>query len=129
MCLVTRHGIYEMFEYLSSFCNFYAYSHGMKEYVLKILDIIDPDQKYFLKREERVLAPETPDEQATMRENHKRFLDFKDPRNPSQSMFSKAELARTIIVDDQFAAIHESDRGKLSPYFEFNTFHSEPHPE
>ncbi len=42
MNLVVRAGVKEMLEKLSSFCTLYAYSHGLKEYVLKILDKVDP---------------------------------------------------------------------------------------
>ena len=37
MMLVVREGIYEMFEFLEPFCTFYVYSHGLKEYIDKIL--------------------------------------------------------------------------------------------
>ena len=57
MMLVVREGIYEMFEFLQPFCTFYVYSHGLKEYIDKILQIIDPEGKWFQNREERVLAP------------------------------------------------------------------------
>lgn len=57
MTLVVREGIYEMFEYLAPFCTFFIYSHGLKQYIHKILDVIDPEHKYFTNREERVLAP------------------------------------------------------------------------
>jgi hypothetical protein len=42
MLLIVREGIYEMFEYLEPFCTFYVYSHGIKEYIDKILELIDP---------------------------------------------------------------------------------------
>ena len=42
MNLVVRAGVTEMLEKLSSFCTLYAYSHGLKEYVLKILEKVDP---------------------------------------------------------------------------------------
>lgn len=57
MWLVIRNGVTEMLEYLSPFCNIYAYSHGLKGYIDTILTIIDPEEKYFLERESRVLAP------------------------------------------------------------------------
>ena len=41
--LVVRFGVQEMLEYLSTFCDFYVYSHGFYEYVLAILDHIDPE--------------------------------------------------------------------------------------
>jgi hypothetical protein len=58
MILVVRQGVHEMLHFLSQFCTIYAYSHGVKEYIMKILDKIDPDQLYFQQRHERVLAPE-----------------------------------------------------------------------
>ena len=57
MCLVIRPGVIEMLERLSQFCTLFAYSHGLKDYVLKILEKVDPEQKYFKERERRVLAP------------------------------------------------------------------------
>ena len=45
--LVIRSYVPEMLAFLSQFCTFYAYSHGLRDYVLKILDFIDPEQKYF----------------------------------------------------------------------------------
>ena len=47
MTLVIRQGVNEMLEFLSQFCDLYAYSHGQKDYVLKILDLIDPQKLYF----------------------------------------------------------------------------------
>ena len=38
MTLVVREGVYEMLEYLASFCNLYAYSHGLKDYILSLFD-------------------------------------------------------------------------------------------
>lgn len=57
MNLIVRAGVTEMFARLSSFCIFYAYSHGLKSYIMKILDKIDPEKKFFQKRDERVIAP------------------------------------------------------------------------
>lgn len=57
MFIVVREGVYEMLELLHEFCTFYVYSHGFKEYILKILEILDPNQKYFKDRERTVLAP------------------------------------------------------------------------
>ena len=47
MWLVVRFGVYEMLDYLNTFCNFYVYSHGLKEYIAEILKAIDPEEKYF----------------------------------------------------------------------------------
>ena len=63
MYLIVREGVPEILEYLSAFCNLYAYSHGQKEYILKILQVLDPSEKFFLKRSERVIAPEDEKEQ------------------------------------------------------------------
>ncbi len=41
--LVIRQYVPEMLAFLSQFCTFYAYSHGLREYVLKILDQLDPE--------------------------------------------------------------------------------------
>ena len=57
MCAIVREGVQEMLDFLSEFCNFYVYSHGLKEYILKVLNVLDPDQKYFKNRERTVLAP------------------------------------------------------------------------
>ena len=112
MCLITRHGITEMFEYLSTFCDFYVYSHGIKDYILRIIEILDPYEKFFKLRDQRVLAPKDQIEQMQMRENHKAFTDLRHPADASKPLFSQAELARTLIIDDQFCAIHENFRGK-----------------
>ena len=42
MILVVRQGVNEMLKYLSKFCTLYAYSHGLKSYIHKILEILDP---------------------------------------------------------------------------------------
>ena len=60
MTLVVREGIQEMFEFLQPFCTFYVYSHGLKSYIDLILDKIDPDQRFFKNRHERVVAPLNP---------------------------------------------------------------------
>jgi len=57
MTLIVRDGVYEMLEFLAPFCTFFAYSHGLKDYILAILNILDPYERFFLKRSERVLAP------------------------------------------------------------------------
>jgi len=40
--LVIRQGALEMLEYLSLFCNLYVYSHGLRGYIIEILEQIDP---------------------------------------------------------------------------------------
>jgi len=52
-----RQGVKEMLEIISEFCNLYVYSHGVKNYIMGVLKLIDPQEKYFLDREKRVLAP------------------------------------------------------------------------
>lgn len=54
---MVRHGVHELLEFLNTFCTFYVYSHGMKEYIMKILEVLDPDEKYFKNREQTVIAP------------------------------------------------------------------------
>ena len=100
MTLVVREGIYEMFDYLAPFCTFYVYSHGLKQYIFKILDIIDPHQRYFKNREERVLAPRDSHEQELMRRRKKSFTDFKRRDNPTQNLFTDDQLRRCVILDD-----------------------------
>lgn len=58
--LSLRKNTTDLLEYLGSFCNLYVYSHGLKEYVLKILSVIDPHELYFKERHIRVLAPHDP---------------------------------------------------------------------
>ena len=124
-----------MLEYLSSFCDFYVYSHGLKSYIMVILEQIDPDCKYFKNRDYTVLAPKPPyseipigvsrsklapidsKEQKIMMAKKKRFTDFRDPKDGSKALFSKDELNRTLILDDQFLAIHDKDRLIISKKF------------
>eukprot|EP00353_Schmidingerella_taraikaensis_P013096 CAMPEP_0185572736 /NCGR_PEP_ID=MMETSP0434-20130131/4609_1 /TAXON_ID=626734 ORGANISM="Favella taraikaensis, Strain Fe Narragansett Bay" /NCGR_SAMPLE_ID=MMETSP0434 /ASSEMBLY_ACC=CAM_ASM_000379 /LENGTH=99 /DNA_ID=CAMNT_0028188715 /DNA_START=505 /DNA_END=804 /DNA_ORIENTATION=+ len=96
----------EMFEFLEPFCTFYVYSHGLRGYIDKILEHLDPEQRFFKERHERVLAPRNPQEQHSMRDNGKSFRDFLKVGNPSAYLFTEAELERTIIIDDQYMAIH-----------------------
>ena len=113
MTLVVREGIQEMFEYLEPFCTFYVYSHGLKSYIERILDVIDPHQRFFRERHERVLAPKDPKEQQKMREHAKNFKDFRRNGNPhNEYLFTPAELERCLIIDDQYLAIHPENRGK-----------------
>ena len=57
MWLVVRNGVKEMLEFIAPFCNIYAYSHGLKNYIHAILKIIDPEERYFKDRQNTVLAP------------------------------------------------------------------------
>ena len=43
MWIILRFGVIEMLDYLSTFCNLYVYSLGIKSYIYSILDIIDPN--------------------------------------------------------------------------------------
>ena len=52
-----------MFEFLEPFCTFYVYSHGLRNYIDKILDVLDPGMRYFRERHERVIAPRNQQEQ------------------------------------------------------------------
>jgi len=56
----VRKGLNEMLELLGEFCEIYAYSHGLKHYILEVLKKLDPDQKWFT--ESRVWAPASEDE-------------------------------------------------------------------
>ena len=66
MWIIVRFGVLEMLEFLSSYCNLYVYSLGIKAYIFAILDIIDPDSKYFKDREATVVCPENKKEQLMM---------------------------------------------------------------
>ena len=57
MTLVLREGLQEMFEFLEPFCTFFVYSHGLLNYIHKILEFLDPSLRFFKERHERVLAP------------------------------------------------------------------------
>ncbi len=100
MTLVVREGVYEMLEYLASFCNLYAYSHGLKDYILGILNIIDPYEKFFVRRSERVVAPVDSEEQLAFITRGKGFKDFVNPLDPCKCLFSESELQRCILIDD-----------------------------
>jgi hypothetical protein len=41
-----RDGVKEVLEVISEFCNIYVYSHGMKSYIMEVLKVIDPEEKY-----------------------------------------------------------------------------------
>jgi hypothetical protein len=113
MTLVVREGVYEMLEFLKPFCNFYAYSHGLKDYIEKILEKIDPLNRFFEHRSERIRAPIDGDEQRQFIMTGKGFKDFRQVRDTSQCVFSEAELKRCVIVDDQYAVVRTEFRGKV----------------
>ena len=52
-----RYGATEMLEFLSEFCTLYVYSHGIKSYIDGVLKVLDPEERFFLERDKRVLAP------------------------------------------------------------------------
>ena len=58
MVLVVRQDVLKMIRFLSGFATLYVYSHGLREYILKILEILDPEELYFQQRDRRVLAPQ-----------------------------------------------------------------------
>lgn len=58
--MYVRKGLNEMLELLGEFCEIYAYSHGLKHYILEVLKKLDPDQKWFT--ESRVWAPASEEE-------------------------------------------------------------------
>jgi hypothetical protein len=100
MTVVVREGVYEMLEFLEPFCNFYVYSHGLKDYVLKLLEVVDPYQRFIVQRSQRVLAPVDCHEQADFAKRGKGFLDFKNPMDPCRPLFSDQERQRCVIIDD-----------------------------
>ena len=117
MWLIVRFGVHEMLEYLSSFCNFYVYSHGFKEYIMEILNKIDPEEKYFKNREQTVVAPKDQVEQQMMNLNRKRFTDFRDLGDRTKPLFSAEDLDRTLVIDDQYCAIHDKAHLVMSKKF------------
>jgi len=117
MWLIIRYGVYEMLEYLSTFCNFYVYSHGFREYIMTILDVLDPEEEFFKNREYTVIAPKNPEEQRMMNSHRKRFIDFRDPNDRTKPLFSSADLQRTLFLDDQYLAIHDKSHLVLSKKF------------
>ena len=98
MTIVVRDGVGEMLEFLSEFCNFYVYSHGMREYIERVLEILDPQEKYFRDRAHTVLAPKDQMEQQQYLRNKKSIFDFKSEldKNP---IFANEDC---LIIDDQF---------------------------
>jgi hypothetical protein len=84
MIVVIREGVRDVLAYLNQFCEFYVYSHGLKSYVLKILQILDPDEKLFKERAKTVLAPNDQMEQTQFAKAGKSIKDFKDPLTKEQ---------------------------------------------
>ena len=67
-----------MLEFLNDFCNFFVYSHGMRDYIMHILKILDPDERFFKEREKTVIAPKDQMEQSKFLKNKKSIFDFRD---------------------------------------------------
>jgi len=83
MWLIVRYGVKEALEYLSTFCTFYVYSHGLHHYISEILKLIDPEEKYFQERKTRVLAPHDQNEQRKFTDGGKKLTDFRNPQDRS----------------------------------------------
>ena len=79
MIMMQREFLIETLDYLSSFCNLFIYSHGLKPYILEILDVIDPNEKYFKERNKRLVAPENTQEQKSFNQSGKKISNFIDP--------------------------------------------------
>lgn len=126
MTMVIREGVYQMLEFLRPFCKFFAYSHGLKDYVLEILKVLDPYGKFFMERKERVLAPENPAEQKAFVQRKKSFQDFTHPLDLCRQLFSEAEQRRSVLIDDQFGVVNQRDRCKNSLFIllSFRGIHS-----
>jgi hypothetical protein len=117
MWLIVRYGVPEALEYLSKFCNFYVYSHGLRHYIDEILKYLDPDEKYFIDRDWKVLAPHDQVEQMAFVKKQKSLYDFKNPNDRSKSIFGPEDINKTLIIDDQWAAIKETDHLVISKKF------------
>lgn len=74
--VIERFSLQETLQYLKTFCEFYVYSHGLRDYVLAILRVIDPHQKYFRDYDHTVIAPLDPAEQQAFNEKKKCFKHF-----------------------------------------------------
>ena len=49
--------------------------------------------------------------------NTKKFTDFKDPDDNAKPLFSESELEKTLIIDDQYCAIHDKEHLLMSKKF------------
>jgi len=103
-----RYGATEMLEFLSEFCTLYVYSHGIKSYIDGVLKVLDPDERFFLERDKRVLAPKDAADQKAFTERGKNIADFGDP-----------DLAKSdwLIIDDQLVVVPEKGILSLSLNF------------
>ena len=73
--VIERYSLQSTLAYLSTFCHFFVYSHGYKDYIKAILAKIDPESKYFTNLEERLIAPDAskPHERMNMLKTKKQF--------------------------------------------------------
>lgn len=92
MWLIIRHGVPEALEYLSEFCNFFVYSHGLKHYIKGILELIDPNEKFFKNREVTVIAPANMEQQRAFVNNQKSIRDYRHPDDQNKCLFSEADI-------------------------------------
>lgn len=100
MVVFLRNGVREMLDVLSEFCTLFVYSHGLLGYIHKILDKIDPEERWFQDRERRIIAPLTPADQQ----------DFVT-KGKSVTHFLQEDMGGDwLIFDDQFCVIHEKGR-------------------
>ena len=76
MWIIIRYGAHEALDYLSSFCNLYVYSHGLRFYVEEILKKLDPEENFFKNLENTVRAPKTKMEQENYFNKGKGINDF-----------------------------------------------------
>jgi len=113
MLVFVRQGVLEMLEFLSEFCNFYIYSHGFKEYIMNVLQILDPEYKYFPNRDLSVIAPADENDRANFLKNGKSIYDFKDP-STKEPLFKNSDC---IFLDDQLLVVKQ--RGE---FFHFHFY-------
>jgi len=78
MIVFVRTGVKEMLEHLAGFCKLYAYSHGIKSYIMEVLKGLDPHEIYFKDRDVTVLAPRDAAEQRQFSEKGKGIRDYVD---------------------------------------------------
>ena len=93
-----------MLDHLSEFCILYAYSHGLKHYILEVLNHIDPEEKWFKERQMRVVAPADEAEQLLFGQKGKSAKDFG----------LDIEQGDWLIIDDQYRVIKEKGNHHLS---------------
>lgn len=96
----------EFLRELSEYFNIFAYSHGDFPYVEKVLELIDPDKKYFSR--ERIFK-------------NMKQVTSKTCKSLKYLNFSDEEISKSIIVDDQ-RAIWEEESGKVIPLKKYVPF-------